>query len=319
MSNQIITIFGTYDFLSKSLPGMALIIGLALLFPKGSVPIPNITENFLVLISILIIVGLIGTLIGESVHGLANILENSMGTLGRLKLDLTDTHDTDSSSQRKPTVTRLRNSENNHPVESDYGFWKNRKIRAKNWYRTQRDKLRLVIIPHRKLFKNHLDEEKLPDSGETFTEQHLIQKAVNEYNIQTQTDIDQVYSVVVSTLTEAGYQRPFRYQSRYSFCRSMWLVLWILGIMYSMSLIGPLLPSFIQNLLSPFYYDFYLIDTLSSAWILLTVIVLFLIGLIFAFVSGSYKRYYIQYLISGLYVLEASEDEQSPSQPQYAS
>lgn len=46
MPDRFISVFGTYDFLGKVLPGMTIVIGGVALLPSGIVPSVNVAENF---------------------------------------------------------------------------------------------------------------------------------------------------------------------------------------------------------------------------------------------------------------------------------
>lgn len=303
MPDRFISVFGTYDFLGKVLPGMTIVIGGVALLPSGIVPSVNVAENFLILLSILVIIGLIGALIGEFVHSLANIFERIVGWVLRLGWKIIGVG-SDSSNTSDPGLlvneVGFEGTENgNEEVDDQDQTSSELPQNCVNWFNSQIEKIAYVVWPHRKIFLRRIKvigsddfrlDRSINDAG--FAEEYFIkEKLVRDYGVETPEDMNQIYSVVVSTLAENNYDRAFRFQARYSFCRSMWMVLTLLAATYFYTTLTP--PVFIP---SELIYEPYISRLLDSVIIYLSGSLL-LISLVFAFASGSYKKYYIDYLI----------------------
>lgn len=324
MHNQIISVFGTYDFLGKSLPGMTLIIGIATLLPKTAIPSPNLSENFLVLLSIILIVALLGTLIGEFVHSLANIFESVVGWFlrwawrgFRFVIQIFK-KDSEKEVEYDVLVTNVEEDNTNGEVNVESN---QESLRAKiqrrlgRWFSNTVRKVAYVVWPYRKIFSKRIsviesDDFRLDrslDSG--FAEEFLIKEIIiGKYDVRSPSDTDQIYPVVVTTLSKADFDRAFRFQARFSFCRSMWLVLTLIGMAYlftthpipdTVPFTAQPIPNIVPSeLLTSTSYIAGLDPTIRFT---LAVVLLF-IAIIFAFAGGSYKKYYIDYLISEMYV-----------------
>lgn len=322
MPTEIFSVFGSYDFFGKSLPGMSLVLGVTPLLPKGVIPIPDLAGNFLVFIIVLISIALIGTLLGEAVHAIAINFEHTVAWLGRRVYHtvqlLLDSTDIDLEPSRSP-INRYTGREEESPDDSDnpddpdgddtlekglIESWKH-KIRA--WFHNRFDDIVMVLLSHRKIFKGYLigpldfpdptTDRPMP-GAESFIQEHLIKKAGNEFDIKTKNDADAVYSVITSTLSKKGHRRAFRLQARYAFCRGMWMTLFASAALYGLFLKfpRPLVPKALM-------YKSYL-TILKPNQIGMVAIILFIISLIFASASGGYKRRYINYLMAELYALD---------------
>lgn len=336
MPDRLISVFGTYDFLGKSLPGMTLVIGVSALFPTEAIPLPeDVSISFLLLLSALLIVGLIGTLLGEFVHSLADIFENIVGwfarRIWRVWLALRNQLPINSDKEPSPPLGIKMNQDKrdvDENVNSDRRIQEDNSIfqrvwseftvlirslmnQFQQWRSNQISKAAHIFWSHRKVFSRKLDvigkddfrmDASLDDAD--FAEEYFIKEIViNRYNAYNTSDIDRVYQVVVSELTEADYNRAFRFQARYSFCRSMWLVLFSLAVAYLLTTVSP--PGFIPNQLMT--GDSF-VAGLDSVTRTALGVALLIISVIFMFASGSYKKHYIEYLISEMYANSKNND-----------
>lgn len=202
-------------------------------------------------------------------------------------------------------------TKNTDSVES--GLVKNYKGIIHRWmYDKYVNVIYSLFLSHRELFSRKITEEIAPDyqrinlpiSGTSFTHQHLIKKSSEEYNIKSEKDAKEVYSVVVSTLSNSDCERAFRFQARYSFCRSMAMVLFFLSVSYILTYKAP---SFIIP--SSLHYTSYILYLLDQSEIRLISCILIVMSIMFSFASGAYKRYYVEYLISELYVRDKLAEE----------
>lgn len=320
MPGRLISVFGTYDFLGKVLPGMTLVIGSSALLPDGLIPSVNLSENFLVLLSILLIVGLIGALLGELVHSLANIFEAVVGWFLRLGWRFLraaiDYCRGDSSDELDPNLlvneVRVGDTDAEHDdIDEEETLGGKLRNECANWFNSQIIKIAYVVWPHRKIFYRRIrvieDDNFRADRsirGAGFAEEYFIKQILLEkYDVDSPADMDQIYPVVVSTLAENEYERAFQFQARSSFCRSMWLVSTLLAVSYLVSTFPPF--GFIPSELIYTPYISYL-DT-TVVWTISALILGF--SAIFAFASGAYKRYYIDYIISEMFVHSQSSEQ----------
>lgn len=418
MSTRLISIFGTYDFLGKSLPGTALVVGVAFLLPNNSIPTVNTADNFLVLVIILAVVFLIGTLFGEFVHSLANTFEDLVAWFGGgirktvagiakrqnwklqpsnpeeavsevnqialeeelveeeesrveeqtesyephegteypqyqpllLKATLTDaeedvgvnenhteaneeTEERDLTFREKIRVTIRENKVTNFFFRSDEDEDSTarrngtksrvRESRLYNWIYSRYVDLIYVAWPHRAVFLSKLDlphiddpaniKPDLPVGGSSFPKQYLEYKTKHDYHAKESDDARHIYPVVISSLSNAGFDRAFRYQARYSFCRSMWVVLTLLSVMYILITIS--IPDYLM--IEALRNYSYISNPkpgkgLTDHEIRFVSASLYIISIGFASAAGAYKKYYIEYIMSELYVLESECDNQTP-------
>lgn len=313
MANSIFSVFDAYDFFGKSLPGMTLVIGVIPLLPINSIPVPSFFQNLLAFISVLISVLLLGTLLGEAVHTVAILFEKFVAWVaGRVKNTLSllleisgsDRELSDFLTPSQPSVSQL-NDEGDSPQPSIrkrvLTGWR---YNIQSWLVNRYKEFAYSLWSHRDIFENRISSRiefpnpstDFPDSDVPFTEEHLIEESVEEYDIHGKQDLSKVYSVVTSTLSSNGSQRAFKLQSRYAFCRSMWVVTFFLGIFYLLSRWAP-------KWIAPhaLAYNPY-IAALNHSQIGLISVSLIGISLIFAYESGAYKRDYLEYLISEFYV-----------------
>lgn len=116
-------------------------------------------------------------------------------------------------------------------------------------------------------------------------------------------DYNDIYMVVTSLLTNTGCERAFRFQSRYAFCRSMAFVTLSIGVTYITVVEYPsFLP--VPNALNyePYLLSYFPEGSDRGSVIGFISILCIIISVIFARAAGSYKRYFVEYLVSELYV-----------------
>ena len=315
MPSQFLSSFGMYDFYGKSLPGMALAVGLTVLLPFNSLPEVTLADNFLIFIALLTVLGLIGILLGEIVHTISNFFEIMWAWIGRqvrslgIKFGL--------GPPKSGYQPEVRN-DGNDSIEGDSNVelpTKTLRYRAfhkiHQWVYSQYQKLFYIIASHRRVFLKELTGDveipyqtvDLPLTNASFARQHLVKKSIEEFDMKSKEDAREVYSIVVSRLTFAGCERPFRYQARYSFCRSMWMVLSFLSGIYIFGQSWSIFSDILQ------FEESYLREYLHTTDVILLGIGLLFISLIFAIASGAYKRHYVRYLISEIYMLDRMESK----------
>ncbi|RYJ12713.1 hypothetical protein ELS19_01130 [Halogeometricum borinquense] len=309
MPTRLLSFFGSYDFLAKTLPGIAFVAGIFPLLKHNAVPVPDVSDSILVFITTLAMIGLAGTLLGEVVHSIAHLLEEIAEWGGKLLREIKDRTayalgiriprpSEDSPNKRRPDedgesnlYTRLR--------RKGWNLLKEAYSRSFNWGKRRVSEVAYIVWGHRNQFHS-----KVKSPGPTsFSQQYMIDFVLDELNDPAPHNYDDIYMVVTSFLTNKGCERAFRFQSRYAFCRSMSFVSFFVGVVYILVVeYPPYLP-----IPTAFDYQPYLLAYFSNSSGVSSIIwmisyILIAISLIFARAAGAYKRYFVEYLISELYV-----------------
>ena len=314
MPVRLLSLFGSYDFFAKSLPGMLLVVGLFPLLKANSVPIPDLSQKIVVFVVILVVIWLIGTLLGEAVHSIAIHFEKIAAWGGKTARNIKDyfsnitgfklPHPTDFSSTQKHSI-----SEHQDPIEHDSFFLQKYQSLLSlligwysgfyNWGTNRWNDIIYIAWGHRDIFETRLTT---PASSSSFTQQHLIDFVREEIDDSPPFNSDEIYTVIVSRLSLSQCERAFRFQSRYGFCRSMGVVLLLIGTAYLLTITYPSawwIPSSFQY--KPYLLDYFDQNINSVVW---TISSLFIAtSFLFFLASGDYKRRYIEYLLSEFYTV----------------
>ncbi|MFD1588531.1 hypothetical protein ACFR9U_16255 [Halorientalis brevis] len=322
MANRVISVFGTYDFLAKSMPGMTLVLGIIPLLPSGLFKGMRLLTNFLVFVSFLVSVLLVGTLLGEVAHTIGRLFEKLAAWFGRrlrntyeLLIDYPIGPVADicrdhfrrlevslPNSLGSPNPNQLKSEEGSDSIPLLMRIVQTWLSNIREWMERRIKNVAHIALSHRRLFLNHIEPTLNLDSAREvseadmdFTHQNLVEVCRKEYNIHNMADASKVYSVVVGEVAENGEDRPFRYQARSAFCRGMWVVLMGTSIVYGVifSLPVSLYPTALRypTMFAP----------LLDIHIYIIAIILLISSFIFAIASGAYKEYYIEYLITEFY------------------
>jgi hypothetical protein len=162
------------------------------------------------------------------------------------------------------------------------------------------------FVDHRRLFDRYLRwnfDDYFTDRYDD-VEQVALNFRSNCDEFKGTADIGQLYATVNGRVRNRGGTRVQDFQNTYSFCRSMWVVFLLLGIMYqTISHYPEFFKTFLEftpSLLS-FNISEHQIDILSS--------VLVLISAVFLSATGTYKRHYIEYLLVAHYLLMKEEND----------
>lgn len=315
MADHIISTFGNYDFLGKSLPGTTLVIGTIAFLPENSIPLPQLTESFLVLVSLLFITFLIGTLLGEVVHSVATTTENMIEWIGsnlrKILVFIAEMRGWELKPSDPMVAVQRESSSEDDENQSWFG---RRRLEVSRWIYSKYMDGVYLLWSHRKIFsskttdklENTAQMDINPSSlGDTFTEKHMIDKAVNNYKIKEKGDYDSVYSVTVSILSRSDYNRAFRFQARYAFCRGMSIVTLFILLGFVL-VISPLPRNIVPDALQ---YQSYLSGSLTNKEIGIMPVVLFITSIEFAAAASSYKRYYVEYILSEIFALDMEKSE----------
>lgn len=315
MPVRLLSLFGSYDFFAKSLPGMLLVVGTFPLLKSGSIPTPDLSRKIIIFIVVLIIVWLLGTLLGEAVHTVAIYFEKVAAWSGKrlrsLKDDLSKI-----TGLKLPRPNELTVAQDQQRISSEgqrsqrinpfslriYFLLRSIFIRvytsvlnlANNLFHELKD----IVWGHRSMFKTKLEA---PTTSSPFTQQYLVDFVRKELEDKPPHDIDAIYTVIVTKVSNSPSERAFRFQSRYGFCRSMGVVLFLIGITYLLVIEYPSswwVPSAFRY--QPYLLEYFKANTNNVVGMIS--ILLIATSAIFFLASGNYKRRYIEYLMSELFV-----------------
>lgn len=303
MPGRISSVFGSYDFFGKSLPGISLVLGLTPLLPKDSIPRPTIPENLFAFIVLFAAIVLIGTLLGEVVHTITIYFETLFAWVGRRFLNtirLIKDFCGQDAKESQAQFTRLRNHED-PPSEGLVEGWK---FNIRKWFRSRFYDIVAILLSHRKLFQLRIEsylEFPNPGVGQTTTEVRLTHRnlldKVRKDIIEVEKDVTDIYPIIVTALSNEDQSRAFKFQARYAFCRGMWIVLFILAFIYWL-----ILGDIVNWTPKAMQYQSYISSHSPNVIGMISFIILFLSSL-FAFASGKYKNLYLDYLMVEFYVL----------------
>ncbi|WP_152417868.1 hypothetical protein [Haloferax mucosum] len=306
MPTRLLSFFGSYDFLAKTLPGIAFVMGFFPLLKHDSVPIPNLSENILIFISTLAIIGLFGTLLGEVIHSIANFLEDVSEVLRRLAQDIKTwvAHGTgfrlplpseESLNQRR----QEQDDDTKRTLRDEFrDFAMKFYSRQFNWWMNRLNEVSYVARGHRTQFTR-----KLSSPASSFAHEHIIDFVRKDLDDSPPHNYDDIYMVVTSLLTNTGCERAFRFQSRYAFCRSMAFVTLSIGVTYITVIECPTflpIPSALNY--EPYLLSYFSEGSNHGSIIGFISILSIIISIIFARAAGAYKRYFVEYLVAELYV-----------------
>lgn len=188
------------------------------------------------------------------------------------------------------------------------------------WYRRRYWGINDTFKSHRRLFLEEISwylspyVERRNSGNYQLSKERFIEAACDRYDIRRSefAEKDQLYTLVISDLASSKLNRAERMQARYSFCRGMWVVLLITVFFYILVLAGRTQPLseyglyFIQYI-NVFHEQPLIVSLLSGQSfnsVLRGAILVLVIGII-VFMAGSsqYKKHYIEYIYSELYIL----------------
>ena len=223
-------VFNGYDFLAKSLPGVALLIGVATLLPHSI--ISNIQGSLITNVAgFLVIAGFLGLLLGEAVHTLAETIEKAIFIpLRKMK------------SGYKYIRIYLINTTQRIPQSE---FKRNEHIRDGGALITLKIylywRLNLAFKPHRQLladlvrsnYAEFLGYWRKNEKGVLFDE--FKNKIAIRYGMKIEEEIEELtnlYPLILSEIYLSPARLSKRYQAIFSFCRSMWMTFFLLSVAY---------------------------------------------------------------------------------------
>ena len=318
MANQLLELFGSYDLFGKAVPGAVLLLGILSLLPSTIFELPTISssEALVNLAVFLAIVLLLGLMIGQAVHTFADNIEKIFRWVGQRVV-----HTLQYLRVRFPSVTFdlsiIQDDDDSESLsERVIQSWRNNTL---EWCRKRFWGTYDSLTSHRRLFAQSIkwnygeNETRWPEGKkgilyDRFCEQY---QQIYDQDIRRQVpeDIENIYPLLTSRLSIQGTNEHRKFQSIYSFCRSMWVVCFLLFIGYSYTIYADKLFG-VSN-----YVPEILMLIPESARLLLPLIA-GTIMMIFMDASGTYKRHFIEYLIADFANTEDIDGEESTDSKQ---
>lgn len=286
MPDGVLGVVGSYDFFGKSIPGAALIAGAISLLPNSVLVVPNNANpqagtaifelNTLVdVVALAIVILIAGVVIGQGVHTLAILIENTAywfgdrvsGTFnviidlyGSLSIDLIgrlNAHVSENriltpiieitlifnSKARKISVVdetiRIVNVTKRNWIQGVYKWAWNRYWSINDTFKSHRilfqEQLTWYLSPY--INRRRADDVHV-------TKQRFVEAARDRYDLEDADfqNTNQIYPLIISELSSSDMVRSQSMQARYSFCRGMWVVLLTTVIAYIIVLGGYIQP-----------------------------------------------------------------------------
>lgn len=360
MPSRLIGMFGVYDFLGKSVPGAVLFAGIISLLPtelgleNGGAEIngsgPEMLLSPLDIIALILLLLIAGVIFGQSVHTLATIFERIIawvgdrvaGTmnviadlLGSMSPLLGDIQLIEEPSSPEPYETgRWRTQFIVNSVREFEWLFKrilyNWKTGIEAWCYRRYWGINDTFKRHRVLFKEEIHWYLSPYSNRRraddvhITKQRFIDAAKDYFdlsNVDFRPEYgDQLYVLVMTELSSSDKKRATQMQVLYSFCRSMWVVAFIITGLYLILLIGYEQPFEEYGLTLPSYETLFGSHPLVLAYFpwtsetnaLALLVVLGLVTMLF-FMAGTsiYKKHFIEYVFADFYTLVEQRENAS--------
>jgi hypothetical protein len=302
MPSRLLQIFGSYDLFGKSVPGAFLIIGLSLILPQQTYQTIELEPTFLNIAALLFLLLLVGLMIGQGVHTIANNFEKIFRwTVQRLNGTL---RVLEASGDWTFELSTLK-SEPASPDEEYDGLWK--KL-CRNWRNSTIDWLHRrywgtydSLVDHRYLFAKSIEWNYSPESGrwEVNQKAEMYDGFITEYQrlygtdlrLEVPADIVKRYPLITSRLSSQTEGEFRQFQSIYSFCRSMWVVSFILTGLFSWMIFVPF-----EGVDRAVF-----LTSLPSTILPWFPVFTFISAVLFFDAAGDYKRYFVEYLIAGFH------------------
>lgn len=314
--NRLLQLLGSYDFFGKAVPGAAFLFGMWLLLPENVLPISSGDGDTTLfnLLALIIAFFILGLMIGQGVHTFADNIEKVFRWLLLRTVDFTQVlqlYDVELG------FDRFRPSYSTDRVSSFRRFVYDWHEGTVEWVRDRFWGAFDSFVDHRFLFAmwfewNYARAEMRMFTGrwEPEEKEHLMEPFAETYedifgeNIRQikGEKLDQAYVLVTSHLSQQGSRGHRQFQSIYSFCRSMWVILFTLTILYALAIYQPF-----GNL--GLIADQPRLNVIFPAQIILYVpLFIFLSGVLFLDASGTYKRHFIEYLLASFANIQTSEE-----------
>lgn len=316
----------TYDLFGKSIPGGVLIGGIYYLTPN-KIALNNSANTQFDLILQILTAGLIGLLIGEAIHSLANIVERVLRRIGRsIKKIANNTESYISSgikySDQKVFQLKQKKSDLQEDIVRYVYYLLYLLLISLKTISIPSNiliyKLYPALQPHRVLFniwiKNNYGGDVV--TSWNLTDDKLLKDQFAEacediYEIdivkEEPDNIVELYTMMTATVNQSNTGLSQRFQDLYSFCRSMWVVLLIILLWLSLLVYTG---TFSYN---PWWMsgNTQIIGQNPEGGFQSSVTILLFglaaVTLLFLYASSKYKQFYIKYLISDVITIHRNK------------
>lgn len=305
MVNQFLQLFGSYDLFGKAVPGAALLLGVWSLLPTSVLHMsPSFTGfdpiNFLALLITLLLLGL---MIGQGIHTFADSTEKAFRWA---LLRLVEARQLLEISDVIVELDRLKPRKKEEEVIGISSFWYDWHIGSVEWLRNRFWGLFDSFSSHRYLFAKwfqwNYEEERnrsFDNRWQSGEKDVLMEPFCRSFKETFEGDIrlykieqsEMVYPLITTYLSGNNSEQYRQFQAIYSFCRSMWVVLLGLTIIYSFVIYQPLGE---LGVLSSQPRIQQLPDTVET----LTPMITFGMAMVFLNAAGTYKRHFVEYVIA---------------------
>ncbi|WP_396611597.1 hypothetical protein ACH9L7_15565 [Haloferax sp. S1W] len=330
MSNQLLQLLGSYDLFGKSVPGAALLFGILVLLPGGgSGQGFELSGSLVNIAALLVILLLIGLMVGQGLHTLADNIEKGFNwvliAVVKIKQVIVVKFGIDFHFDHMKSPLYNKEGETS---ESDFNrnFLWSLQDGTVTWVQNRFWGTFDSLVSHRYLFHkwivwNYETGITLPfDDRDIEGKRDLFLDKFNEEFEETfgvdpkdlvfvdnrpsnNRELERAYVLVTSYLAQKGIQGHRQFQSIYSFCRSLWVVFFILTGLYSLAIYQPFGQLGLLNQ-DPILFTM-VPDTLLNLIPLVTAFA----TIVFFDASGTYKNHFIEYLIVSF--VNAGEESES--------
>lgn len=318
MDSAIIKYIGSYDFLGKSIPGAVLSVGIYLLLPPQSELLIDSPFVAIEIVSGLVILLIVGLMIGQDVHTLADNFEKSFLWIGiRLEHSYEFLKVIISNLGYNPFYTTIIYYRKRILIRREKGILYDWIKSTDKWIRKRYWGGYDALIGHRYLFGKSIEWNyaKYDDSRERNRRWLEREKGVlydrfifaylkiygEDLRFEEPDKIATKYPLITTRLSNHDQLQHRNFQAIYSFCRSMWVVFLLLAINSALLVLNLF---FFEGTYEPIGLLF--IPNWISYWI---PVVLTAISLLFLDASGTYKRHFIEYMIAEFIVSEEIHGE----------
>lgn len=306
MPSRAIGFLDTYDLFGKSIPGILLLVGVATILPitdeitiLGGTTLTNVVALLLVLL-------FMGFIVGEAVHTLAIVIEQILFTSGTFVLSwyryiVRGLSNIWESINRKCSnniiykhIVHLKNLLAGLPILSHtISLYYRLKSSCYDWATVRYWGIHDVFKNHRTLFVDSIYWNFQGGSGRWEKEEKGVpynrfrEDCANQFGVniakRPKEDVLPLYTIITSTVSKSDSGLSQRFQDLHSFCRSMWVILSLLFILYILVLVEG-------------NHDHIPPTMLNNPEIVIPSFLLLISGYMIG--AGRYKRHYIDYLIA---------------------
>ena len=319
MQNSLVGLLSSYDIFGKSIPGAVFFLSVISLLPAPTTETAQNGFDFLGVISprslvtVLAFALLLGLIFGEAIHTLAVNSERFVAWLGTLALAAGKFVRNTFPELHELTIARPDYANISETESQLY----DRLEQIRRWVERRYYGIVNAFIGHRRLFalkcvSNYNDKPGLRRAGEP---KQIFKRFEDKFNKRFDRDLPkegipelmETYPLVTSVVSKTGGQQFRRFQSVYSFCRSMWVTLLLAFIAHSLIMIDavphPSGTTVIMQILRDYSIDIVWLPVGLGIGVIL-----------FVDAAGTYKRHFVEYLVAEFALYTPTEDDAGGSE-----